>query len=208
MNEINTPNNGDEIEIVEKQEQDGDTSPKKSNSKEADVNRELFDWASSLVTALIILTITFAFLFRLVGVSGGSMEHTLHGNDFLIISDLFYEPKAGDIVVMTKKTFSPDSFVKRIIATEGQTVDIDYDSGVVYVDGVKLDEPYTKTPTTRRGDVMFPVTVPPGHIFVMGDNRNGSTDSRVSLIGMVDERHILGRVLLRVFPFNKFGIVE
>ncbi len=206
MNEKNMPQEEVETKLNESEETVADEL--EQDSKESDITHELFDWASSLVTALIVLTITFAFLFRLVGVSGGSMEHTLHGNDFLIISNLMYEPEVGDIVVMTKKTFSPESFVKRIIATEGQTVDIDYNTGVVYVDGVMLDEPYTKTPTTRRGDVLFPVTVPEGHIFVMGDNRNGSTDSRVSVIGMVDERHILGKVVLRVYPFNKFGIVK
>ncbi len=221
MFEDKTPKPGDEIEstpeaaeifedlepVVEEPEEVEETAASDGEEK-TDVSRELFDWAQSLVTALLILSIMFAFFVRLVGVSGGSMEPTLLHNEFLIVSDLFYEPKAGDIVVMTKKTFMEDSFVKRIIATEGQTVYVDYDNGVVYVDGVKLDEPYTKTPTTRRGDVEFPVTVPEGHVFVMGDNRNGSTDSRVSMCGMVDERMILGRVLFRVFPFTRFGVVK
>jgi len=202
MFENKTPNPGDEIEQLE--ELTSDETPVEGKG---DISRELFDWAESLVTALLILTIMFAFFVRLVGVSGGSMENTLHNNEFLIVSDLFYQPEAGDIVVMTKKTFMEDSFVKRIIATEGQTVDIDYNKGIVYVDGEALIEPYTKTPTTRQGDVQFPVTVPEGHIFVMGDNRNGSTDSRVSACGMVDERMILGRVLFRVFPLNKLGTV-
>lgn len=202
--ENNTPNHGDEIEeLCERAEDTGASGEDKD-----DLSRELFDWAESLVTALIILTMLFAFFVRLVGVAGESMENTLHNNEFLIVSDLLYEPEAGDIVVMTKKTFMEDSFVKRIIATEGQTVDIDYDRGVVSVDGVELIEPYTKTLTTRRGDVQFPVTVPEGHIFVLGDNRNGSTDSRVSTCGMVDERMILGRVLFRIFPLNKIGTVK
>ena len=202
--ENNTPNHEDEIEeLCERTEDTGDSAEEKS-----DLSREMFDWAESLVTALIILTMLFAFFVRLVGVAGESMENTLHNNEFLIVSDLLYEPEAGDIVVMTKKTFMEDSFVKRIIATEGQTVDIDYDRGVVSVDGVELIEPYTKTLTTRRGDVQFPVTVPEGHIFVLGDNRNGSTDSRVSTCGMIDERMILGRVLFRIFPLNKIGTVK
>lgn len=199
--EDKNPENGIEIEET------AAASPEAAEEK-VDLSREMFDWAESLVTALIILTILFAFFVRLVGVAGESMENTLHNNEFLIVSDLFYEPEAGDIVVMTKKTFMEDSFVKRIIATEGQTVDIDYDKGVVYVDGTELLEPYTKTLTTRRGDVKFPVTVPEGHIFVLGDNRNGSTDSRVSTCGMVDERMILGRVLFRIFPLNKIGTVK
>jgi len=204
--EKKTPDPGTEIDTSYKENEVAETAAPEPEKN--DIAGEMFDWAESLVTALLILTILFAFFVRLVGVAGESMENTLHNNEFLIVSDLFYEPEAGDIVVMTKKTFMEDSFVKRIIATEGQTVNIDYDKGVVYVDGTALDEPYTKTPTTRRGDMQFPAVVPEGHIFVMGDNRNGSTDSRVSVCGMVDERMILGRVLFRVFPFNKIGTVS
>ena len=116
-----------------------------------------------------------------------------------------------DIVVTCQPNDSAsieDTLVKRIIATEGQVVDIDFNEGVVYVDGVALDEPYTNTPTNEREGFTGPVTVPEGYVFVMGDNRNGSTDSRDSRIGLIDERQILGKVVLRVFPIQDFGFVR
>jgi len=173
-----------------------------------DLKAELFDWCESLTGALVVIVLLFAFFVRLTGVSGPSMKETLHAGDYLIVSDLFYTPKVGDIVIITKESFSEDSFVKRVIATGGQTVDIDFDSGEVWVDGVLLDEPYINTPTNRNYDVIFPVTVPEGHLFVMGDNRNESTDSRFSLIGMIDERQVVGRVLLRIWPLSAFGKVD
>ncbi|MBR6748402.1 MAG: signal peptidase I [Clostridia bacterium] len=180
-----------------------------------DFNRELFDWAESLVTSLVIIVLVFVFAFRLIGVAGSSMLPTLQDRNYLIVSDLGYTPESGDIVVVTKKGFlynprtgHDDSFVKRVIATEGQTVDIDYTAGVVYVDGEALDEPYTYTLTTRRGDMQFPCTVPEGHVFLLGDNRNGSTDSRYIEVGMIDERYIVGRVLFHILPLNKIGPVK
>ncbi|MGI6337244.1 MAG: signal peptidase I [Eubacteriales bacterium] len=178
-----------------------------------DPGRELFDWAESLVPALVFVVLLFVFAVRLIGVEGNSMLPTLQDRNYLIVSKLFYDPAPGDIVVLTKEGFlvnadgREDSFVKRIIAVAGQTVDIDFDTGTVYVDGVKQDDSFTQTPTTRRGDITFPRVVPEGCIFVLGDNRNGSTDSRYSYVGMLDERCIVGRVLLRVLPIAKFGAV-
>ena len=176
--------------------------------KPLDLRRELFDWSEALVTALVLIVVLFAFFVRSIGVSGDSMIHTLHNGDGLIVSNLFYEPEAGDIVVMTKKTFMKDSFVKRIIATEGQTVDMDFEEGIVYVDGVALDEPYLREQMYKNYEFVGPVTVPEGHIFVMGDNRNGSTDSRDSAVGVVDERYIVGRVLFRIWPLADFGTLD
>ena len=164
--------------------------------------------------ALTAVVLVFVFAVRLVGVSGPSMLPTLQDRNYLLVSKLFYDPQPGDIVVLTKEGFlvnedgREDSFVKRIIAVGGQTVDIDYDAGVVYVDGEPQDSSFTLTPTTRRGDMKLPATVPEGHVFVLGDNRNGSTDSRYTMVGMVDERYIVGRVLLRVLPITKFGAVS
>jgi len=189
-----------------------DQQPQK---QEFDIVRELFDWAESLVASLVIIVLLFAFAVRLIGVSGDSMKPTLHNMDYLIVSKLGYTPKQGDIVVMTKEGFlvnpttgREDSFVKRIIATEGQTVDIDFALGVVYVDGVLQDDSFTLTKTTKQGDLSFPCTVPEDHIFVLGDNRNGSTDSRDIEVGMVDERYIVGRVLFRILPLTDFGLVK
>ena len=143
-------------------------------------------------------------------------EYTLLEGQKVIITNLFYEPKVGDIVVVSRNTFndvhnieqSSMPIIKRVIATEGQTVDIDFTTGIVYVDGKALDEPYTKTPTNVKHDIEFPVIVDEGCIFVLGDNRNESLDSRSSRIGdygMVDTRYVLGHAIYRIFPFDAVG---
>lgn len=173
-----------------------------------DIKCELFDWAEALVTALSLIVLVFALVVRLIGVVGSSMYPTLNEGDQLIISNLFYEhPKQNDIVVLTKENFMEEPIIKRIIAVEGQTIDINFHTHEVSVDGVILDEPYIAELTERAEGMVFPQKVPEGCVFVMGDNRNNSTDSRDLRIGMVDNRYILGRVLLRVYPFSKFGNV-
>ena len=167
-----------------------------------------FEWVQCIVTALVACILVFVFLCRTVGVIGPSMQQTLVEGDFLLVSNLFYTPKRGDIVVLRKDTFKTDPIIKRVIATEGQTVDIDFEAGVVYVDGVAQDEPYVNSPTYDMEDfTQGEVTVPEGCIFVMGDNRNRSTDSRDSRIGMVDTRYVIGKALWRITPLNKFGSV-
>ena len=166
---------------------------------------DAFDWLQTVVTALVACILIFVFAARTVGVVGPSMQQTLIEGDRLIISNLFYTPKYGDIVVLRKDTFKDDPIIKRVIATEGQTVDIDFDAGVVYIDGAALDEPYVNTPTYEREDFDGAVTVPEGCVFVMGDNRNRSTDSRTDSIGCVDTRYILGKAVLRITPLSKFG---
>jgi signal peptidase I len=168
----------------------------------------IFDWVEALVTALVFIVLLFSLLVRITGVKGNSMEPTLYNRDNLIVSNLFYKPKAGDIVIISKQNYQKEPIVKRVIALENQTVWIDPDTGGVYVDGQKLDEPYIKEVMRELGTVSFPVTVPKGHIFVMGDNRNNSLDSRSSVIGMVDCREVMGKVLLRVFPFDAIGRVR
>ncbi|MBR3960899.1 MAG: signal peptidase I [Clostridia bacterium] len=198
-------------EFVEKSENQA-VKPKTSKGK-----LEVFDWLEIIVASVIIVTILFTFVFKVVTISGDSMFDTLKNGERIIISKLFYTPERGDIVVISRNADnSPDynssetCIIKRVIATEGQVVDIDFTLGIVSVDGVPLDEPYTYTPTNTRGDVVFPVTVPEGHVFVLGDNRNKSADSRKSTLGdngMVDERNILGRALLRYLPFDRFGVL-
>lgn len=169
---------------------------------------EIYDWMQSLVFALIICIIVFVFIFRIVDVSGDSMNPTLLNGDKLVVSDVFYKPKQGDIVIFRKDEYKAEALVKRVIATEGQTIEIDFDRGRVYVDGERLDEPYIAEPTHNQLDFQGPQTVPEGCVFVMGDNRNASSDSRRAQIGMVDERLIVGKVLLRVFPFDSVGVPD
>ena len=181
---------------------------KKDQSKEK--NTEQLSWDKSLVVylhdivyLLSFIVIVLLLVFRIVVVSGSSMYDTLkHGDYLLLLSNTFYtQPREGDIVVVSKKSFDDGApIVKRIIATEGQTVDIDFDTGIVYVDGVALDEPYTYTPTTRTGGVQFPLTVFDGFVFVLGDNRNNSRDSRYPEIGLIDQREILGKAIYLIFP--------
>lgn len=178
-------------------------TPEKTKKREGD----LFDWLQCIVTALVACVLIFVFIGRTIGVVGSSMVPTLEQGDRLIISKLFYTPQQGDIVVLQKDSFADYPLIKRVIATEGQTVDIDFDAGVVYVDGVALDEPYTAEPTVVSEDFDEPVTVPEGCIFVMGDNRNRSTDSRTDSIGCVDTRLIMGKALLRLTPLSKFGTI-
>ena len=166
-----------------------------------------FDWLQCVVAALVACILIFVFVGRTVGVEGISMQQTLLEGDRLIISRLFYTPKYGDIVVLRKDAFKDEPIIKRVIATEGQTVDIDFAAGIVYVDGVALDEPYANTPTNVREDFTEPVTVPEGCVFVMGDNRNHSTDSRTEVIGCVDTRYILGKALFRLTPLERIGSI-
>ena len=172
---------------------------------------ELFSWGESLMAVLIFFVVVFTFFVRLIGVDGTSMYPTLQDHSVMLVSNLGYTPKKGDIVVLNKKGFWNDQpIVKRVIATGGDTVDIDPVTGDVIVNGEVLDEPYIfeKINTLERmGDLTYPQTVPEGCIYVLGDNRNGSTDSRWSSLGMVDECYVLGHVLSVVFPFNDFGSV-
>ena len=137
------------------------------------------------------------------------MESTLFENDWLITMEQD-EYVYGDIVVITEPNYFNEPLIKRVIATAGQIVDIDYSSSTVYVDGVALEEPYINESfiLQNNDDITFPYTVPEGHLFCMGDNRNHSTDSRSTLIGAVDERYILGRAMLRILPFGDSDIYD
>lgn len=214
--------NEDNIEIQEiGTEEDIDSDTQIDENKQ--FTKDIFDWIEVLVQAILAVILCFSFLFRIATVEGDSMLDTLHDTERVVITNMFYTPKAGDIVVISRNkensVFDEDlqnkPIIKRIIATEGQTVDIDFEQGIVYVDGVELDEPYTKTMSPyqkyAKYDIEFPVTVDEGCVFVLGDNRPVSLDSRSSQIGeygMIDTRYILGHAVYRVFPFNKIGKID
>ncbi len=169
---------------------------------------ELYDWVEAGMMAVVAVVLLFTFVVRMAGVDGNSMNPTLEQNDRLFISRLNYTPQNGDIVVATKPNSRGEPLIKRVIAVGGQTVSIDFNLGIVYVDGQALDEPYVGTPTNVSYDTDFsqPVLVPYGHVFLMGDNRNYSWDSRASQVGMVDQRYILGKVVYRLLPYHNMGV--
>lgn len=166
---------------------------------------EIYEWILSIVTALVMCILLFIFILHPVDVDGDSMNYTLLDGDKMLVADIFYTPKQGDIVVFRKDEYKSEALVKRVIATEGQTVEIDFDKGIVYVDGEALDEPYIADYTHLTLDYSGIQTVPEGCVFVMGDNRNKSTDSRKAEIGMVDTRLILGKVVFVMFPLDRIG---
>ena len=164
--------------------------------------RETYEWMRSLVSAVLIITLMFTFAVRMMGVSGGSMIPTLQNGDRLIVinSTLCRDYEIGDIVIARKLSFDDKPIIKRVIAKEGQTVDIDFDLGKVYVDGVELQEDYINDLTYLEEGTEFPLTVGENELFVMGDNRNHSNDSRDYRLGPVDERLIIGKAVFLVFP--------
>ena len=176
---------------------------KKKEEESLSFEKSVILYLHDLIHLLAIVLIVFVFLFRIVVVSSSSMYSTLWNGDWLLVTgSVFYkEPQAGDIVVASKDSFnSGEPIIKRVIATEGQTVDIDFNAGIVYVDGVALQEDYTYTPTNVEEGITFPITIAEGCIFAMGDNRNGSRDSRDPSIGMIDTRELLGKAIFLLFP--------
>ena len=166
----------------------------------------LFDLASVVGTAVIAIMVVFTFFWRFVGVVGPSMLPTLHEDDWLAVGAVPKAPKAGDVVIITQPNAFDEPIVKRVVATEGQTIDIH--DGHVFIDGEKIVETYIAPDVmTEREDLdNYPLTVPEGHVFVMGDNRPHSTDSRSSAIGLIDNDYILGRVSFRMMPFGKWKV--
>ena len=199
---------------MEDKNQNKNTPSKKYSRKETgekgneDHRLTVLAYLHDLTYLLTGILLIFLLLFRVVVVSGSSMNNTLIDGDYLLlISNVFYhQPQQGDIVVASKDSFDNGKpIVKRVIATEGQVVDIDFDAGIVYVDGVALEEDYTYTLTTRDAGVSFPLMVEEGHVFVLGDNRDRSSDSRSPDIGQVDKREILGKAIFLFMPGTNKG---
>lgn len=188
--------------------------------KQTAKGRDLYEWVQSLVGSVLVVVAIFTFVIRMMGVDGHSMLNTLqHGDRLLVVNSMLYHGyKYGDIVILRKNgVFDDDPIVKRVIAVEGQTVDIDFAEGIVYVDGEALEEDYIREPTYTAEGTEFPLTVPEGSIFVMGDNRNGSSDSRDYRLGTVDTRYVIGKAAFLIFPgpdyetekrdFKRIGVI-
>ena len=177
---------------------------------------EILTWKQNMVLYLhdlviyvSVILLVFLLLFRIIVVTGDSMYSTLWDGDYLLLmSNLLYpDPEAGDIVVVSKQSYDDGApIVKRVIATEGQIVDIDFENGIVYVDGLPIEEEYINTPTNRQEGMSFPLIVEKGCYFVMGDNRNNSRDSRSPDIGQIDKREILGKAILLMLPGTDGGL--
>ena len=171
--------------------------------------KDTYDWIQSIISALIICVVAFLFAFRVIDVSGNSMNPTLIDGNKMLVSGLFYKPKQGDVVIFKTDRYDPDkALVKRVIATEGQVVNIDFDQGIVYVNDQPIEESYIADTTRIKEDFMGPWTVPEGCVFVMGDNRNQSTDSRDKRIGNVDEREIVGRAYAVIYPLSEWKLIK
>lgn len=185
------------------------TNTEAVSAEKAKANKNSYEWIQSLVFALVVCVFVFLFVVRVIDVKGSSMLPTLVDGDKMIVSSLFYKPQAGDVIVLKKNEYDPNkALVKRVIATEGQEINMDFEKGKVYIDGTEIREDYIRELTKTKLDFIGPKTVPEGCVFVMGDNRNASTDSRKTEIGMVDNRLILGKVYAVIFPTSHLGIIE
>ena len=197
---------------MEEEEKKTEEIPEK---EEGGVRVNLYYWLQALVVVMVTLIVVFTFFGRIIGVVGHSMDPTLADGEILLLQSIGYTPEQGDIVVLNDYAASVlegKAIVKRVIAVGGQTVKIDYDAGTVSVDGQVLDEPYILEPMRDPALLnshmsITEVTVPEGHIFVMGDNRNNSTDSRHNEVGVIDQRFVLGRAIVVLFPLNRIGLL-
>ena len=176
----------------------------KASKKKSKSSINVFEIFEAIVAALVVVTIVFLFCFRVFNVAGPSMRPTLEDGDKVVVSTIGYNPKQGDIIVLSGTDGLKKPIVKRVIAVEGDVVDINFTTGVVTVNG--KEESYSDELTNQQADIAFPITVPEGTVFVLGDNRDVSLDSRSSRVGCVDERMIVGKVLFRFFPIGDWKV--
>lgn len=168
----------------------------------------VYDAVATLETAVIILILLFSLVLRPAAVIGNSMLPSFSGGDRVACVHSFSGYERGDVIIISHATRKDESIIKRVIAVGGDTVDIDFYKGTVSVNGQVLDEPYVNTPTNLSYDMTFPVTVPEGKLFVLGDNRNDSLDSRSTDIGFINENKVLGKVVFRFYPFDRIKIIK
>ena len=195
--------------LKKKEKPTDSNAPKLTKSEE--FRLDLFFWLQTFVIVLAVLILVFTFVGRIITVDGPSMLPTLHDKDMLILRSIAYTPEQGDVIVLTKDFdhYEDQPIVKRVIAVGGQSVRIDYNESKVYVDGKVLDEPYILDQTMYEpgGDLSIQeLEIPEGHVFVMGDNRNNSSDSRHYQLGAIDNRYILGKVVTVLFSPYKWGL--
>jgi signal peptidase I len=186
--------------------------PREIEIEERKPSETFFEWLEIFIISVAAVFVLFSFIARIAVVDGNSMYPTLSNNDKLLVRQIFYTPKQGDIIVCQSENYGLDKpLVKRIIATEGQTVRLDRENWKIYVNGFVIDEPYLVIGEGAMVDWEYDtdeIVIPEGHVFVMGDNRNNSLDSRFYGVGMIDERYIIGQVIYRFMPFNVFGPVN
>ena len=163
--------------------------------------------ARAIIMAVVVIIIILTFFLRIVNVDGRSMMNTLLDNDKVIVTNFMYTPKDNDIVVISHAKEYDKPIIKRVIATEGQRLKIDFENQKVYVDGTLIDEPYVSS-ELKEGNTEIPSVIPKGKVFVMGDNRMNSLDSRSAAVGFVPEDEIMGKVVFRIWPLNRIGTVD
>lgn len=170
--------------------------------------KDIYETFESIMVSLVVITLIIVFAFRAVSVDGDSMLPNLHDQERLITTNLFYTPEKGDIVVLDKNNALGKPLIKRVIATEGDTIRIEYKTGDVYVNDELLIEDYILEKINPADKSDLEMTIKEGYVFVMGDNRNDSTDSRSEAIGQVNTKNILGKAMFRIYPFNSIGGLE
>lgn len=218
--DINEEKNQEENIVTAETETNIDTVAENEEAVEEDIKKtdwkkELREWFVAILVAVVLALLIRNFVFTLVKVQGESMEPTLQNSDRLYVNRVMYKAEKGDVVIFVPKSDPKRPYVKRVIATEGDTVYIEPKTGDVYVNGVCLEEPYIMEKSTRMGQYIYrlaesgkysmdePIVIQPGHIFAMGDNRNNSKDSRD--IGQVSEEEIIGGAVFRFWPLNNVG---
>lgn len=170
----------------------------------------ILDFLKPMSVALIVMVLMMVTGFHVVTVNGASMDTTLESGEAIVVTNFLYTPQCGDIVVIDQGSTLNKNIIKRVIAVEGQTIKLDYDNDKIFVDGKELNEPYLSCSTFegRRGDYDVPFVIPAGKIFVLGDNRGVSLDSRSSTVGLIDAEDVIGKAQFAVFPFDRIGGFE